>query len=395
MQVSSEVFRQWLARQIKDYLAAHPEVTVQELAGQIGVSAPTISRWKAEQTNVAEEHHERLFAALGIHKEDLARELGADSVTLPVVRARGAVRTRGAIRTRGVGGATAGPLAGPAAVGHGPTWRASVPRRVFAVLLESSWTPELAWLREAVRSERAKLAQLMGEEPLAPGGFRFGQAECALMTPERPNRQILRTLLEGIRQAGRAEDLALLYLWADLGRDEENRLIVRFPEDRGGTLLAELADWASNAAQRTVLILEGRWPDCEQGVTAGQDLRLETDLKAMSRRGLYLVVAALPQQEAELEEWPFFSSLISEGIRSGEADLNRDGMITLAELCEYASRHIDPRNLLALQRIAAGEPASVVPAPRFISESAGQDVAVAVQSPEGAPISPPGPGLDS
>ena len=393
MQVSVDYFRQWLSKKIQDYLAAHPEVTVQELADRVGVSAPTISRWKTGQTNVAEEHHERLFAALGTSREELARDLGTESVVLPVVRARGAVRTRGALRSRAGPGAATRSTAMPAPGGRGFALRVAVPRRVFVILLEGLWAPDSAWLQQAVRAEHVKLAQLMGEEPLDPGRFRLGRAEGVLMTPQEPKGVVARTVLEGIQKAGRPDDLALVYLSTDLSRDEKSRLIVDLGGEGGPTLLADLADWVGDSARHAALILEARWPVGEPGLAAVQNPSWQAELRAMTRRGLHIVVAALPPEESELDDWSFFSTLMLEGIRTGEADLNRDGLITLNELCEYASEQIDPRNHQALQRIAAGQQASIVPAPRVVSEGSGQDVAVAFGCPEGVATSvfTPGP----
>jgi carbon storage regulator CsrA len=89
------VFLDWIARQIEQYLDAHPEVTLQQLARAVGVSPATITRWRARQTNVARDHLQSLLDVLGTSLDDLARERNVKRVLPPEIKARGpAVRRR-------------------------------------------------------------------------------------------------------------------------------------------------------------------------------------------------------------------------------------------------------------------------------------------------------------
>src|SRR5262249_1652594 len=87
--VPHEIFLDWIARQIEQYLAAHPEVTLQQLARAVGVSPATITRWKARQTNIAKAHLQSLLDVLGIGLDDLARERNVQRILPPDVKARG------------------------------------------------------------------------------------------------------------------------------------------------------------------------------------------------------------------------------------------------------------------------------------------------------------------
>ena len=66
--------------------------------------------------------------------------------------------------------------------------------------------------------------------------------------------------------------------------------------------------------------------------------------------------------------WPLFSRLLREGIEAGAADLDGDGVISVAELCEYAGNLIQPLNAKALTLRSSGEPAAIIPTPRVLPE---------------------------
>jgi carbon storage regulator CsrA len=87
--VAHDVLLNWVARTINHYLDTHPEVTLQQLADRVGVSAASVARWKSCQTNVARPHLEPLLQALGVSLDDLAKDLKLSSIKLPDIKSRG------------------------------------------------------------------------------------------------------------------------------------------------------------------------------------------------------------------------------------------------------------------------------------------------------------------
>ena len=95
--IGLQQFSRLIASELNQYIKANPQVSLRELAKQVGVSSTTISRWRSGQTNVASDYQQRLLDALGISLDALARKLNRDSITpdqLPQIKARGAVRPK-------------------------------------------------------------------------------------------------------------------------------------------------------------------------------------------------------------------------------------------------------------------------------------------------------------
>lgn len=375
MQVSAEHFREFVAEKIDEYLNANPRTTAKELAAAMGVSGPTLSRWKSGQSNISESHYESIFNVLKITSEDLAKAFNAESFTLPSVRARGTSRVRG--------GGQRPP--GPALeLGQmGVSCRPWLPKRIFCVLFQGFWPSTLTPVARQISEQRAKLCRVFSNGAHAAEGSGWAPVESMVMAPQESNEGLARDVLWGVETAAQPGDMALVYLWANLCRDHEERLAVRFSEDRETTALAEFADWASRCARHAILVLDARWSTGNRDFPTVTNSRMETELLAATRGGLGLLVAASPSQNSEEPDWPFFSELLARGITSGEADVDDDGWITLSEACQYAAKRIDPLNRIALAQRASGKRATVVPAPRILSVPHEQDAVIAVRhSPE-------------
>jgi len=99
-QKAASAFQEWIAGKIEGYLKTHTDVTLQHLAEQVGVSAPTIRRWRFQEARVATIHLKRLLKAIDTSADVLKRELNLDSKTLPKVKERGLTRRRKAKKTQ-------------------------------------------------------------------------------------------------------------------------------------------------------------------------------------------------------------------------------------------------------------------------------------------------------
>lgn len=99
---SCAALRHWIANQIERYLATHPEVTLGNLANQVGVAATSIARWRLGHSNVSRNHLPALLSVLGFTLDAMARELNLSSDELPNIRTRGPAGRKVRARTRAV-----------------------------------------------------------------------------------------------------------------------------------------------------------------------------------------------------------------------------------------------------------------------------------------------------
>lgn len=83
---SAEAVRDWIAKRIGEHVARAGKGGQRDLARAVGVSEPTISRWRLGLFHAATEHLPALLRALGSSEEEMAAELDMES--LPTIHAR-------------------------------------------------------------------------------------------------------------------------------------------------------------------------------------------------------------------------------------------------------------------------------------------------------------------
>lgn len=86
-----DAVRHWIAEKITAHLARAGRGGLRDLARAVGVTMPTIRRWRTRETQVASEHLPMLLEALGTTEVAMKRELRLK--TLPRIKARRARRT--------------------------------------------------------------------------------------------------------------------------------------------------------------------------------------------------------------------------------------------------------------------------------------------------------------
>jgi hypothetical protein len=195
-----------------------------------------------------------------------------------------------------------------------------------------------------------------------------------------------------LRVNARADDLILVGISALLQRDPD-RLCFPLAEGRESLALVEVIERLTGGEWLSLVVLEGVWPLDKVSFPGPDHPLVKKELLGYSRDGLALIAAVLPASEAQVAGWPFFGRWLEKGLRGGAADLNQDGAITVAELCDYAAREIQPVNEEAMRQRAAGHPAHVVPLPRLLAGPAVRNLVLAVRPrhPDGAEQVPPSP----
>jgi hypothetical protein len=380
--ISTADFMVWVGEKVRLYLEANPQETLDSLAARVGVSAPTVSRWRSGGGAIADEHRPRLFDALGIKSPEAvyARERQVTNPVFPSVRTRGPGRPRAAT----LAPSSAGDGAVVPGLATRPTGRCA-PRRVYALLIGGSWPANRAWLAPIIQRQHQALAQFLGQPqeraPSERSTWSLGQEVPVVLVPQAPSRAVVLDLLSMLRPNARSDHLILVGISALFHWESEK---LHFPLGGGRESLAvgEVIERLTGGEWGALVVLEGLWLEDGIGFPGPDNPLVERELLGYPRTGLALIAAALPATKAQAEHWPFFSELVQQGLRSGAADLNQDGTITAEELCDYVSREIQPGNDEALRQRAAGHPAHVVPLPRLLSEPLERNIVVAVRAQE-------------
>jgi|GEM_PF-3344905 len=169
--------------------------------------------------------------------------------------------------------------------------------------------------------------------------------------------------LSWLARSAKETDLVLLffaghgYRWEDDGTDEDDgvdEFLVVY--DTMGESIAEtalrdddLAKWISRIESRhVVLLLDSCYSGGQSRNISGGQRPLTENSDGLSDAGLleHLVLSAATEyQEAQAtEEYKHgaFTYLLLEGLKTGEADMNRDSRITLEEVFSYLRRDLPP-----------------------------------------------------
>jgi len=178
------------------------------------------------------------------------------------------------------------------------------------------------------------------------GGF------TAVQTLINPNPQTMAEAIEQLCSDRRAEDLILLYfsghvLQKDQGhiywstgisrRDAQGKWV------RSSLIAASFIQDVMNqcAAQQQIVILDGCWNDgVTPSATAHHSLNLKQQLGSPERVLLTAsasVSAPVSSKGPDLSAYTFY---LAEGLKTGAADFNGDGIISLLEWHEYARRRV-------------------------------------------------------
>jgi hypothetical protein len=185
-----------------------------------------------------------------------------------------------------------------------------------------------------------------------------------VLSPRDRTGEAVWALLRAIRTTAEPEELTLLYVWAPIKCDQRGfQICLRQDESLS---VSELAGQLARIGTRRLLVLDARWPEDGGAFPSAASAPTEDALLGVASRGLPLIAASLPHDEAQVDQWPFFSRLLQTASATRSADRNQNGVLELGEACCFAADQIRARNDEALHRISTGRPATVVPPPRLI-----------------------------
>jgi len=174
------------------------------------------------------------------------------------------------------------------------------------------------------------------------GGF---EPSNVLLFMNQPHHEILREIATCLDLAQR-DDLVLLYFSGHGKLDSGNKLHLTTTNTNTDLLgvtslpvsaIKEFID--RSRSEKIVWILDCCYSGAVGEVFKGGDVDSELQI-ASGGKGKYIMTASTGIQVAEEKEgddYSLFTKYLLQGLRSGDADLNGDGVITVDELFSYAS----------------------------------------------------------
>ena len=182
------------------------------------------------------------------------------------------------------------------------------------------------------------------------GGFASGDVKLL----KNPQRQEMEEAIESLFLGRQKDDLVLLYFSGHGIKDDTNRLYLTTRTTRKterGELIRSTAVAASfvhdsmgrSRSKRQVVVLDSCFSGAfAEGLLARDDgsVDIRTELGGEGRAVLTSSTSTQYSFEEKGEDLSIYTRFLLEGIRTGAADLDDDGVISIDELHEYASRKV-------------------------------------------------------
>lgn len=212
----------------------------------------------------------------------------------------------------------------------------------YAILIGSSEFPEEPRLNPL----RCPLNDVDGMAEVLASPEYGGFSEVAVFK-NRPHTEINFKLNEVLNQATK-DDFVLIYYSGHGKLDRSGRLHLTTSDTRldvlGATSIAwpRVVDYLRDAYTTKVAVLL----DCCYGGAAGASFRSTVEdqiQQATQARGTYVMTAATSTElarEKEQDEYGLFTKHVIEGIKTGDADLDGDGQISMDDLYRYVQEHL-------------------------------------------------------
>jgi hypothetical protein len=211
----------------------------------------------------------------------------------------------------------------------------------------SEYEPGLNPLPAAVKDLDAMKEVLLHAEM---GGF----AESDIVLLKNPNRQEMEESIETLFANRHKDDLVLLFFSGHGIKDDSGRLYLgasktrKTPQGdlvRSSAVAANLVheNMSRSRSKRQVVILDSCFSGAfAEGLGAKDDgtVDIRTQLGGEGRAVLTSSSSTQYSFEQEGEELSLYTRFLIEGIKTGEADLDGDDVISIDELHEYASRKV-------------------------------------------------------
>jgi cyclophilin family peptidyl-prolyl cis-trans isomerase len=219
--------------------------------------------------------------------------------------------------------------------------------KVALLIGVSEYEPGLNPLPGAVRDVEAIQEVLLHAEI---GGF--ASADVKLL--KNPERQEMEEAIEALFSGRMKDDLVLLYFSGHGIKDDSNRLYLTTRTTRKterGELVRSTAVAASfvhdsmgrSRSKRQVVVLDSCFSGAfAEGLLARDDgaVDIRTELGGEGRAVLTSSTSTQYSFEEKGEDLSIYTRFLLEGIKTGAADLDDDGVISIDELHEYASRKV-------------------------------------------------------
>jgi hypothetical protein len=210
---------------------------------------------------------------------------------------------------------------------------------ILAVGVDAYRGPRVSNLKGCVNDARNSFQRFRQQE-----GKRFGKVSGKTLVDQEATKSAIDQELERMRGAGKAGDFVVVFLsghgarpgnaWAFLPHD--------FDPGKGtttaisGRQLLDLADTLASKGRKVLVIVDA----CFAGqlrLDARESLSKYQDPKG---GGIILMLSSMPSQtSAALGSYSAFAQAVAEAL-AGEADLNGDGQVTLAEVRLYAYQRV-------------------------------------------------------
>lgn len=214
----------------------------------------------------------------------------------------------------------------------------------YAVLIASSEFPEEPKLQPL----NAPTNDVDGIAEVFRDANRGGFTDVTVLK-NRPNYEILRALQRTFNKATK-EDLVVIYYSGHGKMNRAGELYLTATD----TVITELESSAIpvsrlrsfidvSPTQRVVMILDSCFSGAAGDVLLRGDVDSQLQIASSQGRGTYIMTASTgiqTAQEKEADQYSVFTKHFIAGIKTGDADSNRDGRITVDELYDYVDNRV-------------------------------------------------------
>ena len=214
----------------------------------------------------------------------------------------------------------------------------------LAILIGSSEFPEepkLQQLQAPIKDVERLAATLKSEDR--------GHFASVSILNNRPHYEVVRDIQRTLNKANK-DDLVLLYYSGHGKLNRSGHLYLTASDtvlselESSSIAIADILNFVDvSKAQRVLVILDCCYSGAVGDVFSKGSVDDQLQLASTQGRGTYIMTASTgiqTAQEKEGDQQSVFTKHLVKGIESGEADQDRDGMVTVDELYDYVHRKV-------------------------------------------------------
>ena len=165
----------------------------------------------------------------------------------------------------------------------------------------------------------------------------------------RPHHEIASNIHRVLRRAGK-DDLVVMYYSGHGKLNQSGQLYLAANDtevdelESSAVAVGRIRDFVEvSQSRQIVIILDCCYSGAIAGVFSKSSIDDQLKVEASKGRGMYIMTASTGIQtalEKEADRYSVFTKHLIAGIETGEADTNRDGVITVEELYEYLYQRV-------------------------------------------------------